>query len=50
MPYLSITRAVLALLTLLHPAAVLGVVLVDLGAELARREQQQHRPSRDAGA
>ena len=48
MPYLSLARTVLVLLTLLHPAAALGVVLVDLGAELARREQ--HPPSRDDDA
>ena len=49
MPYLSITRAVLVLLTLLHPAAALGVLLVDLGAELARREQQTPDPDPSGG-
>ena len=49
MPYLTITRATLVLLSLLYTPAVLGVLLVDLGAELARREQQTPGPDPSGG-
>ena len=41
---LTIVRTVLALLALIEPSAAVGIVLVELGADLARRELQATGP------